>query len=157
MPTNSGRVLLLLKIALCVALYKSRKTSKLISVGIPLFNILLILKLPFLSIPSMLCGDLKTNQGPKAISQQGVSVCPWNLSIFAHNLAKIFLFKAYAATHKFDITCLSETYLGLSIPTSNGNLDIDGSNLARSDHPSNIKRGGVCINFMYLFICFKFI
>ena len=149
MPTNSRRVLLLLKITLCVALYKSRKTSKLISVGIPLFN---ILKLPFLSIPSMLCGDLKTNQGPKTISQQGVSVCPWNLSIFAHNLAKMFLFKAYAATHKFDITCLSETYRGLSTPTSNGNLDTDGSNLARSDHPSNIKYGGVCINFMYLFI-----
>ena len=100
----------------------------------------------------MLCGDLKTNQGPKTISQQGVSICPWNLSIFAHNLAKIFLLKAHAATYKFDITCLSETYLGSSIPTNNDNLDIDGCNLARSDHPSNIKRGAVCINFMYLFI-----
>ena len=47
MPTNSGTVFLLLKITLCVALYKSRKTSKLISVGIPLFNILLILSYHF--------------------------------------------------------------------------------------------------------------
>ena len=153
MPTNSGRVLLLLKITLCVALYKSRKTSKLISVGIPLFN---ILKLPFLSIPSMLCSDLKTNQGPKTISQQGVSVCPWNLSIFAHNLAKIFLFKAYAATHKFDITCLSETYrVHLQVmviwilmgPTWH----------AQIIHQTLNVEGFVSILCIYLFIYFKFI
>ena len=50
MPTNSGTVLLLLIITICTVLHKSRKTSKNISVGILLFNILLILKLQFLSI-----------------------------------------------------------------------------------------------------------
>ena len=49
MPTNSGTVLLLLLITLCAVLHKSSKTSKNISVGILLFNILLNLKLPFLS------------------------------------------------------------------------------------------------------------
>ena len=74
--------------------------------------------------------------GLKTISQQGFSICHWNLnSIFAHNFAKIFLLKAYLAIHKFDIICLSETYIDSSIPTNNDNLDIDGYNLVRSDHP----------------------
>ena len=82
------------------------------------------------------------NQGPKIISQQGFSVCHWNLnSIFVHNFAKIFLLKAYEAIHKFDTICSSETYLDSSIPINNDNLDIDGYNLVDSDHPSNTKHG----------------
>ena len=91
------------------------KVAKLInnvSVGILLFNILLILKLLFLSILIMLCGDAEINPGPKTISQQGFSVCHWNLnSIFLHNFAKICLLKAYVAIHKFDIIYLSGAYL----------------------------------------------
>ena len=55
--------------------------------------------------------------------------------------------------HKFDIICLSETYLDSSIPFDDSNLEISGYNLIRSDHPSNNKRGGVCIcykNFLPL-------
>ena len=148
MPTNSGTVLLLLIITLCAVLHKSSKTSKNISVGILLFNILLNLKLSFLSILIILCGDIEINPGPKTISQQGFSICHWNLnSIIAHNFGNIFLLKAYVAIHKFDIICLSETYLDSSIPTNNDNLDIDGYNLLRSGHPLNTKRGGVCILF----------
>ena len=96
MPANSRTVLLLLIITLCVVHHKSSKTSKNICVGILLFNILLILKLTFLLILNMLCGDVEINPGPKTIFQQGFSVCHWNLnSIFAHNFAKIFLLKAY--------------------------------------------------------------
>ena len=146
MPTNSGTELLLLLITLCAVLHKSSKTSKNINVGILLFNILLNLKFPFLSILIMLCNDVEINPDPKTISQQGFSICPWNLiSTIAHNFAKIFLLKAYVAIHKFDIICLSETYPDSSITTNNDNLDIDGYNLLRSDHPSNTKRGGVCI------------
>ena len=124
------------------------KTSKNVCVGINLFNILLILKLPFLLILIMLCSDVEINPGPKTISQQGFSVSHWNLnSIYAHNFAKIFLLKTYVAIHKFDIICLLETYLDSSIPTNNDNLDIDGYNLVHSDHPSNTKRGGVCIYY----------
>ena len=141
-PTNSGIVLLLLIITLCAVLHKSSKTSNNISVGILLFNILLILKLPFLSILTISCSEVEINPGPKTISQH------WNLnSIFAYNFAKVFLLKAYVAIHKFDIVCLLETYLDSSIPTNNVNLDIDGYNLVRSDHPSNTKRGGVCIYY----------
>ena len=99
MPANSRTVLLLLIITLCVVHHKSSKTSKNICVGILLFNILLILKLPFLSILIMLCGNVEINVGPKYISH--FSVYLWNLnSIFAHNFAKIFLLKAHVAIHK---------------------------------------------------------
>ena len=146
MPTNSGTVLLLLLITLCAVLHKSSKISKNISVGILLFNMLLNLKLPFLSILIMLCSDVEINPGPKTISQQGFSICHWNLnSIIVHNFGKIFLLKAYVAIHKFDIICLSETYLDSS--TNNDDLNIDGYNLLRSDHPSNSKRRGVCFYY----------
>ena len=97
--------------------------------------------------------------GPKTISQQGFSICHWNLnSIFAHNFAKIFLLKAYLAIHKFDIICLSETYIDSSIPTNNDNLDIDGYNLVRSDHPSDYKNylPLQVININYLNECIFF-
>ena len=94
----------------------------------------------------MRCDDIEINPGPKSTSQQGFSICHWNLnSIIAHNFGKIFLLKAYAAIHKSDIICLSETYLDSSIATNNDKLDMDGYNLLCSDHPSNTKRGGVCI------------
>ena len=41
------------------------------------------------------------------------------------NTGRIWV-KAYVTTHKFDIICLSETYLDSSIPTNNDILDIDG-------------------------------
>ena len=46
-----------------------------------------------------------------------------------------------------DIICLSETYLDSTIQSDNGNLEIPGYNLVRFDHPSNNKRGGVCIYY----------
>ena len=64
------------------------------------------------------------------------------------------ILEAYVTIHKFDIICLSETYLDSSIPVDDNNLDISG--LIRSDHPSNSKRGGVCIyykNFLPLKVC----
>ena len=75
MPANSGTVLHLLIITLWAVLCNSRKTSKNISIGILLLNILLILKLPLLSILIMLCSDVEIDPGPKTISQQGFSVC----------------------------------------------------------------------------------
>ena len=86
----------------------------------------------------MLCGDIEINPGAKTISQQGFLVCYWNLkSIFAHNFAKTFFLEAYTAIRKFDIICLSETYLDSSIPNNNDNLYIYRCNLVHSDHPLN--------------------
>ena len=51
------------------------------------------------------------------------------------------------AFHKFDIICLSGTYLDSSTTSDDDNLAISRYNLIRSDHPSNNKRGGVCIYY----------
>ena len=59
----------------------------------------------------------------------------------------MFLLKAYIAIHKFDIICLSETYLNSSPSFDDNNFAISGYNLIRSDHPSNNKHGGVCIYY----------
>ena len=59
----------------------------------------------------------------------------------------MFLLKVYIAIHKIDIICISETYLDSSTPSDDSNLGISGYTLVRSDHPSNSKRGGVCIYY----------
>ena len=41
--------------------------------------------------------------------------------------------------------CFLKNYLDSSIQSDSDNLEILGYNLVRSDHPSNSKRGGVCI------------
>ena len=54
-------------------------------------------------------------------------ICHSNLnSISAHDFAKVQLWKAYLPVHKFDIVCLSETYLNSSFPFDDDNLDIPG-------------------------------
>ena len=44
-----------------------------------------------------------------------------------------------------DIICLSETYIGSSLPVDDDNLPIPGYSSVRADHRSNMKRGGVLI------------
>ena len=61
----------------------------------------------------------------------------------------MFLLKAYLTIHKFRIVCLSETYLNSNTAPDNDNLKISGYNVIRSNHPSNSKRGGVCIYFSH--------
>ena len=93
-----------------------------------------------------LIGDVEVNPGPKRKATQTLSICHWNLnSICAHNFAKLSLLRAYVSIHKFDIICLSETYLDSSIDDES--LEISGYYLIRSDHPSNKKRGGICIYY----------
>ena len=93
-------------------------------------------------------GDIEQNPGPKPNSCQSFSICHWNLnSISAHNFIRISLLKTYIATHKLDVICLSETYVCSSISNNDGNLKILGYDLYRADHPSNTKRGGVCIYY----------
>ena len=42
---------------------------------------------------------------------------------------------------------LSETYLDSSIPSDDVSLELKGYKLVRTDHPNNVKRGGVCIYY----------
>ena len=79
-----------------------------------------------------------------------VSVCQWNLnSIYAHNYMKISLLRAYLSTHKFDVICISETYLNSDTSTVDQNLETAGYTLIRADHRSNTKRSGVCIYYKH--------
>ena len=105
-----------------------------------------ILSLWFYSILITRSGDVETNPGPKRNSTETFSFCHWNLNIISsHNYVKISLLKAYITVHKFDIVCLSETYLDSSTRSDDDNLEIEGYDVARADHPTNTKRGGVCI------------
>ena len=60
-------------------------------------------------------GDIEQNPGPKPSSCQRFSICHWNLnSISAHNFIKLSLLRPYITIRKFDVVCLSETYLTLA-------------------------------------------
>ena len=94
----------------------------------------------------LLSGDIETNPGPDPGYLSSFSFCHWNLnSITAHNFIKMSLLQAYNTINRFDIICLSETYLDNSYHTDDDQLTFPGYNLIRADNPNNIKRGGVCI------------
>ena len=72
------------------------------------------------------------------------SICHWNLnSLIAH----VSLLTAYLSVNKFDIVCLSETFLSSEILTDDDNLQMHGYSIAWVNHPSNIKCGGVCVYY----------
>ena len=50
--------------------------------------------------------------------------------------------KLISKLNKTDIVCISETYLDSSTACNDGNLEMAGYNLIRSDLPSNKKRSG---------------
>ena len=74
----------------------------------------------FTSRKLFLSGDIETNSGQKP------------------NLNNFFT---------FDIVFLSETRLNDSFPFDDDNWDIPGYIMARTNHPANSKRGGVCMYF----------
>ena len=85
------------------------------------------------------------NPGLRHNSRESFSICHWDLnSVSACSYTKVSSLKVFIAVHKFDVICLSETYLDSSNATDDENLEILGYSLVRSDHPSNNKRGGTC-------------
>ena len=113
-----------------------------------MFNILLGVLVWLYSCLIILSGDVEVNPGPKNSVSECLSICQWNLNrISVHDYSKLFLLKAYISVHKFDIVYLSETYLDSTVPLDDDNLVISGYNLIRSDHPSNTKRGSVCLYY----------
>ena len=91
-------------------------------------------------------GDIEPNPGPIGKQSQNFSFCHWNLNnLPAHNYAKVPLLQVFNTLHKFDLICLSESYFDSSILTEEKPLVIDGYRLLHADHPSDTKRGGVCI------------
>ena len=97
------------------------------------------------SILVRLSGDVEENIGPKPKSCQSFLICHWNVdSVSTHNFSKVFLLRAYLSIHKFDVICISETFLNSDTTFGDDNLIIEGYNIVRSDHPSNT---GVCIYY----------
>ena len=102
--------------------------------------------------------DVEVKPGPKLNScqNQNFSIWYWNLnSVIAHSFAKVSLLTPYLSVNKFDIVCLSETFLNSEILTNDENLQIPGYSIARVDHPANTKHGGVPVYFKihYLWSC----
>ena len=102
-------------------------------------------------------GDIETNPGPVTNYSQGFKICHWNLnSLATDNFVKIPHLEAYAISHKIDIICLSETFLDSSYLSDDPRLHLSGYSLIRADHPSDLKRGVVCIYYKeHLPITFK--
>ena len=89
-----------------------------------------------------ICGEVEENPGPKPSSNQIFSICHWNLnSISAHDYIKLL------STHRFDVICLSETYLDPDTSHEDANLEIASYTLVRANQPSNTKRGGACLYY----------
>ena len=128
-------------------LYFKISTKLYISIFL-LFNILLGVLVWLCSCLIILSGDVELNPGPKNSVSKCFSICQWNLnSISTHDYSKTFLLKVYIPVHKFDIICLSETYLDSNASLDDEHLVISGCNMIRSDHLSNIKCRGACLYY----------
>ena len=93
-------------------------------------------------------GVKEFNPGPKPDSSQSFSISHWNInSMSAHNYSKISLLTAYISIHDFDTIRLSETDLASTIDINNANLKTPGCIMYSVDHPSDVKRGRVCIYY----------
>ena len=87
-------------------------------------------------------GDNEVNPGPTKKPSNYFSCCYWDVhSILAHS--KISLLTDYKIVKKFDIICISETYLDLTVDDKT--TEITGY-LIRADYPNKQKRG-VCLYF----------
>ena len=65
----------------------------------------------------------------------------------AHNFIKVSLLQTLSVTNDYDIICLTETFLDYSVKNDDDRISIPEHNLLHADHPSNTKRGGVCIYY----------
>ena len=79
-----------------------------------------------------LIGDFQLNLGPRNKCNIKYFIRYWNLnSIGARQGLPL---KGYIAAYKFSIVCILEIYIDSSIASDDGNLEISGHNLIRSDH-----------------------
>ena len=77
-----------------------------------------------------------------------MSVCHWNLNtIWVEDFSKLLQISAFLNVHQFDILCFTETFLDSSISSEDLRIAIGGYKLFSCDHPSNLRRGGVCLYF----------
>ena len=107
-------------------------------------NILLLVSILWYLLIWFCCVGISSKTRDLKPSKMTIFVCHWNInSIPSHNFQKIAVLESFVAMHKFDIICISETFL--SNTYENNNLNLNCYSLLRVDHSSNAKRGGVCI------------
>ena len=107
-------------------------------------KVILLLSL-YLSNLLLCCYDIENNPGPKYSS---LKFCQWNLNnLTAHDSIKTSLLQANIIQNNYDLMCLPETLLNFSVQSNEDRISIDGYNLIQTDHPSNMKRGGVSIYY----------
>ena len=70
-----------------------------------------------------------------------------NLLFFFVSIKFYSLLNAYTSLHNFNIVCSWEIHLHSSILSRDPGLEVQGYDLIRADHLSNVKRGGVCIYY----------
>ena len=100
----------------------------------------------FIFMLLLLSGDIEQNPGPR--STKNLSIVHWNInSIAAHNFIKLSSLQAFNSIHKFDLICISESFLDSTFSTDDSALSLKGYKLIRSDHPQDVKRGGTCIYY----------
>ena len=62
-------------------------------------------------------------------------------------MLKFLFLGAYNTVHDFDVICISETFLDSDYSSDDQRLNLQGYVMIRSDHPSDTKRGGVCMYY----------
>ena len=103
----------------------------------------------FLHLPLLQHVDIESNPGPSnEQTNKNLSCCQWNFnSLLAYNSTKISQIEAYNSLFNYDFICVSETNFSSSVLEGHRSFQTIGYNLLRADHPSNTKRGGVCIYY----------
>ena len=99
----------------------------------------------FLHLLLLQHGDIESNPGPKKEEIKYISCCHWNVnSTLAQNTCKISQTEAYSYSIMM-ILSVYQTHFDSSVLEGVINFQLNGYHLIRADHPSNIKREGVCI------------
>ena len=60
---------------------------------------------------------------------------------------KVSFLSAYNAVHNFDTICISGSYLNFQIFSNDDKLSMPVDNMFWVDHPSENRRGGVCVYY----------
>ena len=79
-----------------------------------------------------------------------VKQTPFNFRFFLNRFPvcfNVFVLLFLVTPWFHDFICISETFFDSSFKSDHKGLMLDGYNLIWSDHPSNTKRGGVCIYY----------
>ena len=90
-------------------------------------------------------GDIESNPGPKTKTKNPkfFSCCHWNVDrLLAHN--KLSMLETYNIAHKYNLICISESYLDSTVPLDDNSVLLNIYNFTRADHSDNVKRGSVC-------------